>query len=286
MRIQLVSNPQSGGYSPSLNERLQREFQIRGHDVLSSESSARHRLVIDPRAERVVVMGGDGTVRHAVAAMQASGCGVPLVVYPSGTVNLMQREILQTTDIGRFIAQATGEGPPRTHYSATINDTVFLTCASVGPDSEAVANLADGLKRVIGRLAYLVAFVGVLVRWPRHSLKLTVDDMLLDCEAFYLAKGRYFAGPWSFAPAARMDEESLCLVTIARLTRWTYLRFALAMLRASPVDALPGIRSQPCRRLVVQSDTPVPIQADGDIVTLTPAEIRVDRSYAVLRPSL
>jgi diacylglycerol kinase family enzyme len=233
----------------------------------------------------VVVVGGDGTVRHAVAAIQAGGRAVPLVPYPGGTVNLMQLEIRQTTDIAQFVAHATGDTPPRTHYSATINDTVFLGCASIGPDSESVARLADGLKRVIGRLAYLVAFAGVLIRWPRHSLRLTVDGSPMECEAFYLAKGRCFAGPWSFAPLARMDEESLWLVTFAELRRWIFLRFALAMLLGRPVDAIPGIRSRRCRRLAVQSDRPLPIQGDGDIVTMTPAEIRVDRPYTVLRPS-
>lgn len=283
MRIQLVSNPDSGSYSAPLIAKLTAELERQGATVLPGESSPRQALIIDPTAERLIVVGGDGTLRHVVAAVQASGRQIPVVPYPGGTVNLMQLEIRQPTDIARFVRLAMGQSEARTQHPVTINDTAFLVCASIGPDSEAVANVSVQVKRWLGKLAYVFAFISVLVRWPRHALTLTVDNEPLNCEAFYLAKGRFFAGPWSFAPAARVDEQALHLVTITHLSRWIYTRFMLAMLLGRPVQSIPGVHHQICRHLVVHADAAVPIQGDGDIVSTTPAHIALGKPYLVLR---
>ncbi len=282
--IQLFSNPLSGSYSTRLVADLRAEFVLQGATVIDSESSPRQRAVIDPRADRVCVVGGDGTVRHVAIAITNAGRAVPLIPYPGGTVNLMQLEIRLPTQIEAFVSHALATTAPTRQFSVRINDTAFLACASVGPDSYAVAALSEGLKRWIGKLAYVVAFLGVLWRWPRSHITLTTPQQAIDCEAFYIAKGRFFAGPWSFAPDARLDVPLLHVVTIAHLSRWIYLRFSLAMLLRRDVARLPGVTTFECAALEANSVTALPVQGDGDIVCQLPARILLQPAgYEVLR---
>jgi diacylglycerol kinase family enzyme len=167
-------------------------------------------------------------------------------------------------------------------YAAEIGDSLFLSCASVGPDSRAVAAVSLPLKRRIGKLAYAVSFMSVLSRWRREPVKLAWEGGELTCEAFYVAKSRYYAGSWSFAPEARATEPLLHVVAIERVTRFAYARFAWALLRGHRPADLPGITAFTCTQLSATSEAPIPVQADGDIVAALPVEIRLRPAPLVL----
>lgn len=278
MRIQLVVNPESGAYSPALIARLRSALERHGAEVSLGESSPRQALHLAPEVDRLVVVGGDGTVRHVAAALQASERRLPFVAYPGGTVNLMQLETGAPRDIDAFAALATSPGPARAHYPARLNQTLFLACASVGPDSAAVAALSPALKRWLGRMAYAIAFLAVMWRWSLPRLRVDIDGTAQECDAVYIAKGRYFAGPWSFAPAARMDAPDLHVVCVDAPTRLSYLRFLLALALHRPLARLAGVRCLTCRSLRIDASNgaALPLQADGDIATTLPAQIGSD----------
>lgn len=276
MRIQLVFNPESGGYRPATIEQLRRAFIQGGASVQLSECSARSPLVIAGDADQVCVVGGDGTIRHTVLAIRASGRDLPLSAFPGGTVNLLQREWRYPTTTQAFVAAVLAATASNTNYAASINDSIFLACASVGPDSAAVAALSSPLKRIIGRLAYVVAFLKILWQWPQQTITLIADAQTIQCEAFYVAKGRFFAGPWSFAPQAGVDEPLLHVVAIHQLSRWVFLRFIFLLLLGRPLAGRPEFSCFSCRSLQAHCAEPVAVQADGDVITQLPAHITLD----------
>ena len=69
-----------------------------------------------------------------------------------GTINLFQREVDKPADVQGF-ARATLAGMAAAiHYPVLANDTLFLGCASIGPDAYAVAGVSEALKARIGPL--------------------------------------------------------------------------------------------------------------------------------------
>ena len=273
--VQLVANPAAGGHCARTVAALADAFGRAGAEVLRSECGPACEFAIDPRADHVCAIGGDGTVRHAARAASLCGRPVGLSFFPAGTINLLHREAPGALDPEQYAAQVLRGAGARSHYAASLNDGLFLVCASVGPDSAAVASLSPRLKRRIGRAAYAIAFLGTLLRWPRRAIRLRHDAGELACEAFYVAKGRYFAGPWSFAPEARLDAPLLHVVALTRCTRRAYALFLLAMLRGRPTGAVPGAVAFTCTRLAADCDVPLPVQADGDMVASLPVEIAV-----------
>jgi diacylglycerol kinase family enzyme len=273
--VQLVANPAAGGHCAHRLAAVAEAFEHAGAEVVRSECGPHCSFEVDPRAGHVCVLGGDGTMRHV--ALAASRCGRPLQLsfYPAGTINLLHREAGCDLDPSSFAARALRAIEPRRHYAAVLDDELFLTCASVGPDSDAVARLSPGLKRRIGRLAYAVAFLRTVITWQRKEIILCHDGHALRCEAFYVAKGRFFAGPWSFAPAARVTEPVLHVVALKKATRRNFLRFIFAMMRGTPIDRVPGAVCFTCTALSAECGTPLPVQADGDIAATLPVEIRL-----------
>lgn len=270
--VQLFSNPASGGYRARRLGALVRALEGRGAIVHSCESRDGVPVIRDD-ATHVCVSAGDGTVRHVAGAVAKSGRPLPLSVYPAGTINLLAREAgypRRADDFARLVLEAE---PRRRHYGVSIGDGYFFACAGVGPDSLAVASVSPSAKRVIGRLAYALAFLRLLLRWPRSAIALECDGREIACEAFYVAKGRYYAGSWSFAPAARLDEPLMHVVALKTARRRDYLRFVLAVLGGDDVAGLANVEMATCTRLRASADRALPIQADGDIVGTLPATL-------------
>ncbi|WP_181883533.1 diacylglycerol/lipid kinase family protein [Sphingorhabdus pulchriflava] len=272
-RVQIVCNPEAGGYSAKRLALLGDAYARHGFDVIVSESSPISPFVAAEGVDRICISGGDGTVRHVLENAELRTAGVAVDIYPTGTINLLAREWKDATQPGAFV-RVMVQRCPRKLYPVRLNDTSFLACASVGPDARAVASLSPALKRRIGRLAYAVSMARQFVNWQRPQLRVVVDGEPMDCEAVYLAKGHYYAGPWSFAPEARLDNPDLYIVTLRRARRRDFAVFLLAML-VGRVGNLDNVRTIKGRDVKIDSVGALPLQADGDIACMTPARLVV-----------
>lgn len=275
--VQLFTNPRSGSYSARRVRALVRAFEERGARVLQSESNAQCP-VIDSRTTHVCIAAGDGTVRHVAAAAVRDSRALPLSIYPAGTVNLLAMEAGYPRDPRRFARMVLAAEALRHHYPVAIGqvageETYFFACAGVGPDSLAVDRVSPRLKRRVGRLAYLVAGAKLLAAWPRPRITLSHPGGETACEAFYVAKGRYYGGRWSFAKEARVHEPLLHVVALRTARRRDYARFLWSLLRHGDPAALPFVRVFTCTALSAAAGEPLPLQADGDTVGTLPVTL-------------
>lgn len=273
--VQLFYNRTSGRHCDKKLSALRSRFEANGATVILSECGPGVDAAIREDASHICAIGGDGTVRHVAQALCRSGRALPMSVYPGGTINLVHRELAWPTDPDLHALRVLRGDGASFLYSVEINDSLFLACASVGPDSRAVAALSPGLKRRIGRLAYAVSFLTIVAKWPRQPIRLRSPERDMVCEAFYVAKGRFFAGPWSFAPAAQLAEPLLHVVAMERATRLDYARFIWALFRGTRLDQSKGIAAFTCTSLTADADAPLPVQADGDIVASLPVRLNL-----------
>ncbi len=113
-------------------------------------------------ADVVLAAGGDGTVRAVAEALRRSG--VPMAVLPSGTGNLLARNLdLPLSNLESSVRTAF-TGRPRTldlgiaeitHPDATSTEHAFLVMAGLGLDAKMVKNTSTRLKKAVGWLAYV-----------------------------------------------------------------------------------------------------------------------------------
>jgi diacylglycerol kinase family enzyme len=273
--VQLFYNKSSGRHCSKKLAGLRSRFEANGAHVILSECGPGSDISIGDDVSHICAVGGDGTIRHVALALCRSGRSLPMSIYPGGTINLVHRELASPIDPDLHALRVLSGEALSNLYSVEINDSLFLACASVGPDSRAVASVSPGLKRRIGRLAYLIAFFRLLGTWPRQPIRLLSADREVVCEAFYVAKGRFFAGPWSFAPAAQLAEPLLHVVALERATRRDYLRFLWTVFRGRGLGGLPRVAAFTCTSLSAESDLPLPVQADGDIVACLPVRLNL-----------
>ena len=271
--VQIVTNREAGGYRPQVIKALVSALAAEGATATITYTGPNQQLLIEQDADLLCAAGGDGTLRHVVKAVADGGRAVPVAPYPMGTINLYHREVGYPKDAANFARRALGGTHAALHFPVELNDTLFLGCASIGPDAHAVANVSSGLKQIIGRSAYVVALARLLFRWPRPKLTLITDGKRHACEAVYIAKGTYFAGPWSFAPNATRVNQKLHVITLKEASRRKFLHFIHNTMRGRPLEARDNLIVLSCTALRIEGDADWPVQADGDDAARLPVEI-------------
>ena len=280
--VQLFYNVKAGHYSPGRIDALVQALRAAGAKVrLTPSADGLPQLA--PDTTHVCVAGGDGTVRHVGAAVVNTNPALPLAIYPMGTVNLLAREAQVPRNPGKLAQLLVHGGADRPHHPVRVGNDMFFACASAGPDSYAVASVSLRLKRWIGRLAYAVSFLHLLANWPRFNLRLSANGQSWPCEAVFIAKGRYYAGPWSFAPQAQVGDGLLHVVALKTARRRDFLGFCWSLLRGMDPGSGGNTIAFTCTALRLDADELVPLQGDGDILGCCPLDMAVDARAVQVR---
>ena len=128
------------------------------------------------QARAVVLLGGDGTVHRMAPAIARAG--VPMLIAPMGTENLLARELGMRADVAA-ICRAIGEGSISHIDMPTVNETPFLVMCSVGLDAAIVAQVDSNRTGKIRRSTYLKPALRQAIRPTLPALRITVDDKIV-----------------------------------------------------------------------------------------------------------
>lgn len=120
------------------------------------------RAALAEGATAVLVAGGDGTVRAVSEALD--GTGVPLTIVPSGTGNLLARNLRLPLTNPEAMVQAAFEGDTASvdvgiarlrRADGTREEHAFVVMAGMGLDAAMIANTRPDLKKQVGWVAYV-----------------------------------------------------------------------------------------------------------------------------------
>ncbi len=150
----------------------------------SEPGGAQTREALEQGADIVMAAGGDGTVRAVAEALR--GTGVPIGLLPSGTGNLLARNLdLDARPPGGVghrrpsparIALSTSELIEAERADGTKETNAFLVMAGIGLDAQMVANTSAELKKRVGWLAYVEAIGRSIRDSNRLRIRYQLDD--------------------------------------------------------------------------------------------------------------
>ena len=246
------------------------------------------REAVQAGASAVVACGGDGTLSQVLnGLLEGDGAarGVSLGLIPLGTGNDFARHIGIAGGIESAVAQlAHGETQGidvariRLNGSAPVH---FLNIAGTGFDALAAQRVDAGrshpvLRHVRGTPAYLLAVIGELRRLNATALRLEIDGTVhhergLMC-AF--ANSSSYGGGMRVAPDASLHDGVLDVCLIQDAGRMEFLR-AFPGVFAGRHTNHPKVRMYRGSQIRLESDRPLPVLVDGDVLGTTPLEIEV-----------
>jgi len=298
----LVVNPESGGGRghealDRLRRALERE-RIDARIALTEGPGHAGALALDAVAqgfERIAAVGGDGTAHEMVGgladALDASALRrLLLATVPIGTGNDWARSLGVPARLTAAVAMlARGErgdcdlglvefvsprGPCRRH---------FVNVAGAGFDAYVVERLGA---RKPGRWAYLMELLRSHRRFVPPSLTLAAPGgapTRAHALAVFATVGGYCGGGMRVAPGARLDD-GLLDVTLIRAMSGARILWELRRLFDASLHACEHVSAWTASELEIDAQPPCGVQADGELLGVTPARVRVlPRAIRVVR---
>lgn len=235
-------------------------------------------------ADCVAVAGGDGTVNEAVNGyVRVAGENQALAVIPVGTGNDFAK-MLGVGNDWRLACARVAQGGRRRVDLGRCNGRVFANGIGAGFDAQ-VALEANATKWLRGNAVYGVAVARtLLMRYATPNARIVHDGGVLECRITMLAaaNGTTYGGVFRIAPEAAIDDGALDLMVADRLSRAGILGFIPHVMRGTHVGRR-GVTMVRTRRVVVETDEPLAVHADGEIIERAAKRLEVEVLPGVLR---
>ncbi len=292
-RVLVILNPAAGQRRRGLVEATLAALRAGGCDLtLKPTGGPGHAADLAGAARSgacdvVVAAGGDGTVNEVINGLLAAKGSVPLpplAILPLGTANVLAAEIGQAITPAA-IAKTVAEGAPQSiclgrasFHDATAKDKggprerVFVMMAGAGFDAHVVEHVNLGLKRLIGKGAYVWESARQLACFGFPRYRVTIDGKAHDAASVIIANGRHYGGRYVGAPEARLADPCLYALLFERGGRLATLRYGAALV-GDRLPYLPDVRLVAAREIVIEGPAGDPVQGDGDLLARLPVRV-------------
>ena len=237
------------------------------------------KRICEERVEWVVVAGGDGTLRALVEVFVENNYWPYVSIFPAGTVNLVAKELLQTSDPEKWLKR-TLKGIVTPIWLGKANDRIFLTVAGIGVDSLVVHGVTDKEKKYLSKFAYvrqgseLVRKELFMRNWQyKFQVMINGDGVWRDASSVIVAKSRYYAGRFSLVDHGSLSAPTLHVCMFTGSKRADFLRYA-ALLATDLLSLDKTVEIIPATSVVIRSNVDAFVaELDGDSLVSSPLDI-------------
>lgn len=221
----------------------------------------------------VIVCGGDGTV--AAAAKGLVQAGRPMGLLPLGTANDLARTLGIPLDLAAA-ADVIIAGKRERIDLGEVNGHPFFNVASLGLSAEVAGRLTREDKKRWGPLAYAIRAAQVLLTTRAFRARISVRGEETEVRTLQIAvgNGRHYGGGQVVEEHASITDGRLDLYSLDPRAVWK-LALEFQRFREGRHGVWAEVKTAKCTEFDITTRKPRPINADGDIVTETPAHFVV-----------
>ncbi|HEY8711657.1 MAG TPA: diacylglycerol kinase family lipid kinase, partial [Thermoanaerobaculia bacterium] len=129
-----------------------------------------------------------------------------------------------------------------------------------------------------GSAVYLYSIFRVLPRFTPHRVQMRIDGVARDEEIMFAVVGnsRQYGGGIRIVPAANIDDGVLDYCIVHRMSRFQLLKTLPRAYTGAHVRS-PFVETGRGREFFVESEQPLEVYADGELVTKTPVKFGLER---------
>nr|HEX4313723.1 diacylglycerol kinase family protein [Kofleriaceae bacterium] len=299
LRTTVIINPKSQGGRlgkrwRELAEQIGRVFPF--DEAMTAGPGDATRLVREALrggAERIVAVGGDGTVNECVNGFFEDGGGAAIApeatlgVIPFGTGGDFRRTLVLPTEAAAA-ARAIANGPRakidvgRVTFATAGGGTatrMFANISSFG-SSGVIVRLVNASGKKFGALSFALATVRGTMSYDNQRVALTFDGgerVEATINTVAVANGKYFGGGMKVAPDAQIDDGAFDVVCLGDLTFGEILTSGRKIYSGAHV-AMPKVsvrRARVVEAAPIEPGGVVELDVDGEAPGRLPAKFEV-----------
>lgn len=232
------------------------------------------KTAIAEGCERLIILGGDGTVREVAASLCHTQ--IPMGIVPCGTGNDISRPLGIPRDTMQALELAL-HGTPRKMDAGLANDELFFNVAGFGFDVD-VLDYTEIYKKKYknGSLAYLHGVVRAIagrkkrrttITWPDGSL---VEDVLLIAAG----NGTHFGGGMMVTPNANPFDGMLDICIIHNVGWFNVIPMLIRFMKGKHLGSR-YVRYFRTTELTAACDPVSRLDIDGEVMPGTPVTFKI-----------
>jgi YegS/Rv2252/BmrU family lipid kinase len=295
----LVVNPQSSG--GALGKRWHDVARVLRRHVAFEEvrtggpgdATELTRKALKEGAERVVAMGGDGTINEVVNGFFEDGAPIAtdaaMGIIPFGTGGDFRKTVHLPKDLDRA-GEILARGRTRRIDVGSIELTrrgggrehrIFANIASFGISGMVDRLVNESSKALGGTLTFAIATARAGLKYDNRRVRLVFDEreespVEMTINSVAVANGRYFGGGMKIAPGAELDDGLFDVVALGDLGIKDFLRHGAKLYNGTHLglDKVSHRRARVVRAEPLDSED-VELDVDGETPGILPATFRI-----------
>lgn len=245
---------------------------------------------LDPQTDRLVIIGGDGTLHEAITGLKDSGSSFPVGYLPAGTGNDFARTIGLPKKVDTYLEQILAASSPELVECLTYSDLagihqgVSLNSLGLGFDGTVIKVLSQDngsqkllVKWKMDQLIYLLGLARAFLKREAFRAEVILDGKRHSFENLFLIAAMnhpYFGGGIKLNPLVAPNNHEFGLVAITDISFPVLLRLLPKVLTNGSHIHSPHFTHLPCRELEIHLLDSQYGQVDGELIEKGRHQIR------------
>ncbi len=296
-RTTVVVNPNSQG--GKLGKRWRDHADVIARAFPFDEALTTHaghateltRAALRAGAERIVAIGGDGTVNEVVNGFFENGAPIApdasFALIPYGTGGDFRRTLELPTELADAVAVIAANHRKKIdvgRLELTAHDgkqavRMFANIASFGV-SGVVDRLVNESGKKLGRLSFMLATARATWAYKNQRVQLVFDGgdrVEATINTVAVANGRFFGGAMMVAPNAELDDGQFDVVCMGDLTFGDLLKSGRRLYKGThlAMDKVTSRRARVVEAEPVEAGGIVELDVDGEALGRLPARFEI-----------
>jgi len=291
----LIVNPFAGeGRALRLQPWLQQRLKLAspGARMLKTQAPGHARELALYAAsgghDRVIAVGGDGTIQEVVNGLMEAGAKISLGILPGGNGNDLARSLGLPHRADEALAMALGAATRRIDVlsagrgaGSTASVRHFVAAGGIGFDAQVAAAMAGMRRRWRrGRLGYALSTLGELRRFHNREVRLTLEtangERQIERRVLFVAfaNGMYYGGGMQICPQALVADGWFDLCVVGDISRLEAVRQLPGIYRGRHVNH-PAVEFERATSARLEGEPGTLAHLDGEPFGALPLEIEL-----------
>jgi len=263
LKLLFIINPGSGAKDFNFKDHIAGYFKGSTHDVHYYElpeqcdTAELRKTIEDAKADRVVAVGGDGTLKLVAEALLQKE--TPIGLIPAGSANGMARE-LGIPDDPDLALDIIVNGSPKKIHAVVVNDELCIHLADIGFNAYIIKKFDDLPQR--GMLGYAKAAWQAL--WRHHKMEVEIhtnNEVIKSAAAMVvIANATMYGTGVQINPDGKLDDDVFEVILVKKYSVMEILKIRFTNLPFNPKT----IEIFKTKQLEIKSKHKTHFQVDGE----------------------